>query len=116
MGKLTVGVGDILLFGSYLAHRSGPNRSSKDRKAIYATYNSTSEGELHDKYYQDRRELWPATHLRKEGVSYEEGRERYAYGSPMLTIGTGKQVTAYSEYDVVDKSCLKLVGCKKWCD
>ncbi|QKX63780.1 uncharacterized protein TRUGW13939_10951 [Talaromyces rugulosus] len=83
--------GDILLFGSYLAHRSGPNRSSKDRKAIYATYNSASEGELHDKYYQDRRELWPATHLRKEGVSYEEGRERYAYGSPMLTIGAGKQ-------------------------
>ncbi|KAH8690637.1 hypothetical protein BGW36DRAFT_420147 [Talaromyces proteolyticus] len=80
--------GDILFFGSYLAHRSGPNKSAKDRRAIYATYNCASEGDLHDQYYEDRRKLWPATHLRKEGVSYEEGGERYAFGTPMLTVDT----------------------------
>ncbi|CAL5871536.1 uncharacterized protein PFLUO_LOCUS5789 [Penicillium psychrofluorescens] len=80
--------GDILVFGSYLAHRSGANTSTKDRKAIYATYNCAAEGNLHDQYYADRRQLWPATHLRKDGESYEEGRARYAYGSPMLTVDT----------------------------
>lgn len=78
--------GDILVFGSYLAHRSGKNLSGKDRRAIYATYNCKAEGDLHDDYYEDRRKLWPPTHLREEGEAYEEGRLRYGYGSPMLTI------------------------------
>ncbi|GIJ87828.1 hypothetical protein Asppvi_006741 [Aspergillus pseudoviridinutans] len=78
--------GDILIFGSYLAHRSGANRSTKDRRAIYATFNRKAEGDLHDQYYEDRKKLWPATHMRKEGESYEEGRARYAFGSPMLTV------------------------------
>ncbi|KAJ5351021.1 hypothetical protein N7541_008748 [Penicillium brevicompactum] len=80
--------GDILIFGSYLAHRSGANGSSKDRRAIYATYNCAVEGNLHDQYYADRREVWPATHMRKNGLSYEEGRARYAFGSPMLSVDT----------------------------
>lgn len=80
------GAGDILVFGSYLAHRSGANTSSKDRRAVYATYNRAAEGNLRDQYCEDRRRLWPATHLRKEGEAYEEGRLRYGYGSPMLTV------------------------------
>jgi hypothetical protein len=74
------------VFGSYLAHRSGANTSTTDRKAIYATYNCAAEGNLHDQYYADRQQLWPATHMRKDGESYEEGRMRYAFGSPMLTV------------------------------
>ncbi|KAJ5435379.1 Phytanoyl-CoA dioxygenase [Penicillium cf. griseofulvum] len=78
--------GGILIFGSYLAHRSGANVSSKDRRAIYATYNCAAEGDLHDQYYSDRQKPWPATHMRESGKSYEEGRVRYAFGSPMLTV------------------------------
>ncbi|KAJ5737856.1 uncharacterized protein N7483_002981 [Penicillium malachiteum] len=85
--------GDILVFGSYLAHRSGANTSSKDRRAIYATYNCAAEGNLHDQYYLDRQKLWPATHMREEGLLYEEGRARYAFGSPMLTVD-GSTVSA----------------------
>ncbi|CAG8128514.1 unnamed protein product [Penicillium salamii] len=79
-------IGDLLVFGSYLAHRSGANVSSKDRRAIYATYNCATEGNLHEQYYSDRRKAWPATHMRREGEEYEEGRVRYAFGSPMLTV------------------------------
>ncbi|OJI85336.1 hypothetical protein ASPTUDRAFT_41549 [Aspergillus tubingensis CBS 134.48] len=86
--------GDILVFGSYLAHKSGANTSSKDRRAIYATYNRLAEGDLHDQYYEDRRKLWPATHMRKEGETYEEGRMRYGYGSPMLTVEGQQPVLA----------------------
>lgn len=81
-------IGDILVFGSYLAHRSGANTSPKDRRAIYATYNCAAEGNLHDQYYADRQKLWPATHMRKEGMDYEEGQARYAFGSPMLTVNS----------------------------
>ncbi|KAJ5664785.1 uncharacterized protein N7477_007233 [Penicillium maclennaniae] len=59
--------GDVLIFGSYPARRSGANTSYKDRRAIHATYNCASEGNLHDQYYADRQKLWPATHMRKEG-------------------------------------------------
>jgi ectoine hydroxylase-related dioxygenase (phytanoyl-CoA dioxygenase family) len=81
-----------LVFGSYLAHRSGANDSDTDRKAIYATYNCKSEGDLHDAYYADRARLWPATHQRKEGVKYEEGAMRYGFGSPMLSVDMGRQM------------------------
>jgi 2-aminoethylphosphonate dioxygenase len=84
-------LGQILIFGSYLAHRSGANNSSSDRKAVYATYNCESEGDLHDTYYEDRAKLWPPTHKRKEDKKYEEGALRYGFGSPMLSVELGKQ-------------------------
>ena len=84
--------GELLVFGSYLAHRSGANKSQSDRKAIYATYNCASEGDLHDSYYVDRAKEWPATHMRKMGERYETGSLRYGFGSPMLSVETGRQV------------------------
>ena len=84
--------GELLVFGSYLAHRSGANTSEKDRKAIYATYNCKREGDLHDDYYADRAKEWPATHMRKEGERYEKGSLRYGYGSPMLSVELGRQL------------------------
>ncbi|KAK0099288.1 hypothetical protein ONS96_008519 [Cadophora gregata f. sp. sojae] len=79
-------MGEMMIFGSSLAHRSGPNASSKDRRAVYATYNSVSEGDLHDAYYERRAKLYPATHKRKEGVDYSKGAQNYAYGTPMRSI------------------------------
>ena len=67
------------------------NNSDKDRKAIYATYNCKSEGDLHDAYYEDRAKMWPPTHKRKEGEKYELGALRYGFGSPMLSVDLGKQ-------------------------
>ncbi len=43
--------GDVLWFHSRTPHRSGPNRSTKDRRALYPTYNARSEGDLRDDYY-----------------------------------------------------------------
>ena len=72
--------GQALVFGSYLAHRSAANHSNQDRKALYATYNRASEGDLHDEYYQQRRIEWPPTHLRKPGQTFDEGALRYGFG------------------------------------
>ncbi|KAG4266858.1 hypothetical protein FPRO04_13034 [Fusarium proliferatum] len=85
--------GELLIFTSYLAHRSGANKSSSDRKAIYATYNRACEGDLRQGYYEHRKQEWPATHMRKAGKSYEAGALTYGFGSPMLSVDAGKQVT-----------------------
>ncbi|OAP61447.1 hypothetical protein AYL99_03650 [Fonsecaea erecta] len=84
--------GQVLVFGSYLAHRSGANHSNQDRKALYATYNCAREGDLHDEYYAHRKMVWPPAQLRKEGEEYKEGALRYGYGSPMLSMGAGRQL------------------------
>lgn len=84
-------LGHIFVFGSHLAHRSGPNNSDSDRKAIYAMYNCKSEGDVHDTYYVDRANLWRPTHKKDFGTKYEEGALRYGFGSPMLSIDLGEQ-------------------------
>lgn len=86
-------LGDLLIFTSYLAHRSGANKSAEDRKAIYATYNQAKEGDLHRDYYIDRQKEWPASHMRKDGVDYAKGALTYGFGSPMLSVDAGKQIT-----------------------
>ena len=43
--------GDIILFDSYIPHRSYINKSINPRTALYVTYNSIDEGYLRDEYY-----------------------------------------------------------------
>lgn len=58
--KVPLKPGDVLLFGSHLAHRSGPNRTDSSRSMIYATYNCKADGEdLRQQYYKHRRENFP---------------------------------------------------------
>lgn len=55
--------GDLLIFGSHLAHRSGPNATSQSRTSVYATYHNASDGDnLRSSYYADRRENFPPDH------------------------------------------------------
>ncbi|MCX6512690.1 MAG: phytanoyl-CoA dioxygenase family protein [Actinobacteria bacterium] len=46
--------GDVLWFHSRTPHRSAGNSSSKDRRALYPTYNALSEGDLRDAYYEQK--------------------------------------------------------------
>jgi len=46
-----VRAGQTLWFHSLTPHRSGPNRSPHDRRAIYPTYNARSLGDLRAAYY-----------------------------------------------------------------
>lgn len=50
-----VEVGDIVLFDSYLPHRSGTNRTDGWRRAAYLTFNRAAEGDLHAAYYAKKR-------------------------------------------------------------
>jgi ectoine hydroxylase-related dioxygenase (phytanoyl-CoA dioxygenase family) len=46
--------GQTLWFHSRTPHRSGPNRTKRDRRALYPTYNALSEGDLRDEYYRTK--------------------------------------------------------------
>ncbi len=46
--------GQVLWFHSRTPHRSGPNNSSRDRRALYPTYNALSEGDLRNAYYEQK--------------------------------------------------------------
>lgn len=48
--------GDLVIFSSYVPHRSRPNLSGRPRRLLYLTYNSQDEGYLRDEYYRHKRE------------------------------------------------------------
>jgi ectoine hydroxylase-related dioxygenase (phytanoyl-CoA dioxygenase family) len=50
--------GDILLFGSYIPHKSPTNRSDQPRRIVYLTYNARSQGDWREKYYADKRQAF----------------------------------------------------------
>lgn len=55
--------GDLLIFGSHLAHRSASNKTQHSRRSVYATYACASDGrDLRSRYYADRRENFPPDH------------------------------------------------------
>jgi ectoine hydroxylase-related dioxygenase (phytanoyl-CoA dioxygenase family) len=46
--------GQVLWFHSRTPHRSGPNNSTADRRALFPTYNALREGDLRDRYYEQK--------------------------------------------------------------
>jgi predicted HD phosphohydrolase len=46
--------GDIVLFNSYIPHRSGINKLDTPRRALYITYNDALEGDLREDYYKHK--------------------------------------------------------------
>lgn len=49
-----VRAGQTLWFHSRTPHRSGPNLSAHDRRALYPTYNALREGDLREDYYRQK--------------------------------------------------------------
>mmetsp|Transcript_8528 Transcript_8528/g.12164 ORF Transcript_8528/g.12164 Transcript_8528/m.12164 type:complete len:362 (-) Transcript_8528:2495-3580(-) len=49
--------GDIVAFNGWCPHRSSANLSPFSRRAVFLTYNSASEGDFHDMYYQKMKSL-----------------------------------------------------------
>jgi ectoine hydroxylase-related dioxygenase (phytanoyl-CoA dioxygenase family) len=80
--------GDILFFGSHLAHKSGPNNSDDRRASLYATFSAKADGQgLREKYYAHRRRAFPPDHEREEEKSYEEGWKTYGFAAPFSREG-----------------------------
>jgi ectoine hydroxylase-related dioxygenase (phytanoyl-CoA dioxygenase family) len=46
--------GDVLVFDSYVPHRSDTNTTDVARRALYLTYNRASAGDHRERYYRDK--------------------------------------------------------------
>ena len=62
---LSTKFGDIILFDSYIPHRSQINRSNKARKTLYVTYNSLEDGYMREEYYKNK-----LNNLSKDKISF----------------------------------------------
>lgn len=74
--------GDVIVFDSYVPHRSGPNRSGGPRRAYYVTYNRASDGDRRDAYYERKRELFPQECERRPGVDYARIGAQFNLANP----------------------------------
>ena len=74
--------GDLLLFDSYLPHRSGPNNSANSRRLLFATYNRESEGDRRADYFSNKRRTFPPECELDPAKSYEK-HNRYNVGNPI---------------------------------
>ncbi|KAF7722733.1 hypothetical protein EC973_002826 [Apophysomyces ossiformis] len=77
--------GSVLIFGAYLAHRSGNNQTNSSRVAVYLTYNAAREGDKRDHYYEEKRRLFPPSYEREEGKDYSEGAVVYNLATPITS-------------------------------
>ena len=75
--------GDVLIFSSWLPHRSGSNTTDKPRRALYVTYNGISDGSFREQYYVDKSKVFPQKIEREEGKDYSEGAKVYNLATPI---------------------------------
>jgi hypothetical protein len=68
--------GDVLLFDSYLPHRSAPNRSAQPRRMYFLTFNPARYGDRYDAYYR---------------------RKSEDYGNPMFHVSTPTRHAALAQ-------------------
>ena len=73
--------GDVLIYDNYMPHKSAPNKSKKDRRAMFAVYNAKRHGRLREKYYANE-----AENRRKNGSSGINGKANIFFtGLPVLS-------------------------------
>jgi hypothetical protein len=80
--------GDVVFFGAYIPHRSGPNVTNASRRVHYITYAVTREGDHRDGYYADKRIHFPPEIEREAGKDYSTGGAVYNLGPP-VTLSSG---------------------------
>ena len=76
--------GDVLLFSSYIPHKSDANGSNLPRRIIYAVYNSLSEGDWRDKYYEDKRQAFSRYATEDSGRSGQISKIAHFQGRTVL--------------------------------
>ena len=77
--------GDVLIFSSWLPHRSQKNLSNSSRRALYVTYNGKRDGDFREKYYVAKKEHFPQEVDRIPGQDYSEGAKTYNLATPIVS-------------------------------
>ena len=75
--------GDMVFFDSYVPHRSDINKSLFTRRNLYLTYNPLSIGTFRDRYYEEKRRLFPPECERDPNKDYSEGAKVFNVANPI---------------------------------
>ena len=82
--SITTTSNDLLIFDSYVPHRSGPNTSNKSRSIIFITYNNLNDGLFYEDYFKRKRIELPPDNEREEGKEYKIKGTRYNLSNPIV--------------------------------
>tara|TARA_R110000868_G_scaffold396846_2_gene669209 strand:- start:7577 stop:8233 length:657 start_codon:yes stop_codon:yes gene_type:complete len=63
---------DVLVFSSWLLHKSDKNTSSAPRRNYFVTYNDLQHGEMREEYFEFKRINFPPLVEREPGVDYQK--------------------------------------------
>jgi len=63
--------GDVTFHDAYAPHYSEAQKSKKQRRVVWLTFNGISAGDHREKYYKDKLNSFPPNNKRKPGVEYE---------------------------------------------
>ncbi len=55
--------GDIIFFDCYVPHGSPANNSNRSRRNIFLTFNKQSDGDMREKYYQEKWQNYPPNQI-----------------------------------------------------
>ena len=73
---------DILIFDSYIPHRSNDNKTDEDRRIFYFTFNEKTDGDFYDKYIEKKRQEFPPEIERDNNTKYNLLGNKYNLANP----------------------------------
>lgn len=74
---------DLLIFDSYIPHRSDGNHSKLPRSIMYFTFNRNSDGDHYNKYVENKRKHFPPPNEREDGETVQISNNKYNLGNPL---------------------------------
>jgi hypothetical protein len=76
--------GDVLLFDGLVPHMSPCNQSKEYRRALFFTFNPSSEGNKRKDYYDAKRTLFPPESQRSKDQDYAAAGKQFNLGNPFV--------------------------------
>ena len=74
---------DLLIFDSFIPHRSDTNKSQLSRSIFYFTYNKKEEGNFYNQYVSNKRKYFPPENER-DGSNLNTENNKYNLGNPII--------------------------------
>lgn len=73
---------DLLLFNSYIPHKSGPNNTLYPRQTFFFTYNNSEDGDFLEEYYNQKRIHFPPENELDPNKTYDQSG-KYNWANPI---------------------------------
>jgi 2-aminoethylphosphonate dioxygenase len=74
---------DLLIFDSFIPHRSKKNKTNKSRSIFYFTFNKLNEGDYYNKYVKNKKKYFPPPNEREINTKIEITNNKYNLGNPI---------------------------------